>query len=239
MNFFDHFDRVAVVNLPERTDRKKETLEEFRRAGWQVPDGSDVFFPAVRPETSDGFPSKGAKGCFLSHLEILKQARAERLGAILLLEDDIAFARNVEAAGRNIMERLEGKNWDFLYFGHEHPDSAKHRPGLETTTDPLRLTHFYAVNSSCMDRFIDFLETVLQRPAGHPDGGPMHYDGAISTFREQNPDIITYISWPTLGFQRSSRTDLLEPSVWDRWKVLAPITAMARKLKNALYRIST
>jgi hypothetical protein len=237
MNFIDCFDRVAVVNLPERIDRKRETLEEFRHAGWDPANYSDVFFPAIRPESANGFPSVGVRGCFSSHMEILKQAKADNLNNVLILEDDIAFAKETDAAGKRIMEQLEGEDWGFIYFGHEHPDNAIRQPGIEKISEPLRQTHFYAVNGPYLDRFLSFLEEVLKRPAGHPDGGPMHYDGAISTFRMQNPDITTYIAFPTLGTQRSSRTDLHDLSIWDRLPALSPFATGARKAKNALRRL--
>ncbi len=64
----------------------------------------------------------------------------------------------------------------------------------------------------------------------------MHYDGAISTFRMQNRDINTFLIVPSLAYQRSSRTDLLPPSLWDRWTFLSPLVNQMRKLKNALKR---
>jgi len=45
--------------------------KELSRIGWRA-----EFFPAVRPETAQGFPWIGARGCFLSHLAVLKSALA-------------------------------------------------------------------------------------------------------------------------------------------------------------------
>lgn len=86
------------------------------------------------------------------------------------------------------------------------------------------------------DRFLEFLELVLERPPGHPDGGPMYYDGALSTFQMQNRDINTYVVVPTLGYQRSSRSDLHPTSLLDELSLLTPFAKGVRRLKNILKR---
>jgi len=69
----DHFDFVSIVNLRERVDQKT-TCSAISAAS--------AIIPARVRSNSSGFPghvegwtSAGARGCFLSHYEILKQAR--------------------------------------------------------------------------------------------------------------------------------------------------------------------
>ena len=64
----------------------------------------------------------------------------------------------------------------------------------------------------------------------------MYYDGALSTFRMQNRDINTFVIVPSLGYQRSSRTDTSTLPLWDHWTLLNPLTAEFRLLKNAIKR---
>jgi hypothetical protein len=75
---------------------------------------------------------------------------------------------------------------------------------------------------------------VQQRPGGHPDGGPMHIDGAYSFFRERNPDVMTLIACPNLGWQRSSRSDVFPNKWFDRWPVFRQLTGMARGCRSWL-----
>ena len=236
MNIIDYFDRTAIINLPERSDRRAETRDEFKRTGWTLEHRNVNFFPAIRPQTPDGFPSTGAKGCFLSHMSAIKQARQDKLANILIMEDDIAFISDINSIASEALQELEGTDWGFLYLGHEYPSKKSSDRRLELLTEPLPLTHFYAVNGTIFDMFLEFLEQVLKRQPGDPDGGPMHYDGAISTFRMQNRDINTFLIVPSLAYQRSSRTDLLAPSFWDSWAFLSPFVSQFRKLKNALKR---
>ena len=59
---------VVIINLPERIDRKREMQKQLANVGW----GAD-FFSAIRPTHPDGFESVGARGCFLSHLAVLRR----------------------------------------------------------------------------------------------------------------------------------------------------------------------
>jgi len=46
-------------------------------------------FPAIGPDEAGGFPSIGPRGCFSSHVAILKQAKHQGLSNILIVEDDL------------------------------------------------------------------------------------------------------------------------------------------------------
>lgn len=236
MNITDHFQKTAIINLPERQDRREETIAELKRIACSIDNRKTAFFPARRPSEAAGFPSIGVRGCFLSHMQVIRQARHDRLSSILVMEDDIAFIPRANAILDQAMHELAGKEWGFLYLGHEYPVKSNNKEKLIRISEPLLLAHCYAVNGIIFQSFLDFLAELLKRPAGHPDGGPMHYDGAISTYRMQNPDIATYIVNPSIAYQRSSRTDLHELPVWDTLPLLSPVTRTMRKLKNAIKR---
>jgi hypothetical protein len=236
MSIIDYFDRTAIINLPERADRRAETRDEFRRIGWPIENEKVDFFTALRPKTPAGFPNQGVRGCFLSHMNVIKKAKHDNLANILVMEDDIAFISDIDKIAADALQALDHTNWGFLYLGHEYTSDPSSGTRLEKITEPLLFAHFYAVNSVIFDRFLEFLEQVLERPPGHPDGGPMHYDGALSTFRMQNRDINTFAIIPSLGYQRSSRTDLHSLSFWDNWAILNPLTSRIRRLKNAIKR---
>src|SRR3569833_2909723 len=84
---FGFFEKVCVINLTERTDRLRDTLDELKKAG--CTDHVDVF-PAIRPADTSGFGSIGEHGCYLSHLAVLERYRS--CSSILVLEDDVAFS---------------------------------------------------------------------------------------------------------------------------------------------------
>jgi glycosyl transferase, family 25 len=219
-----------VISLPHRTDRQKAMRRELSRIGWEA-----EFFPAIRPEDAGGFPSIGARGCFLSHLAVLRQAMQDGTDRLVILEDDLSFVREFSTRWPSVLAELEAGTWDLFYPGHviEHlPDGLSR---LDTSTG-VRCTHFMMINGPALPTLVSGLETILSRPAGHPLGGPMHVDGAYSTIRSQHPELATLVHGPALGFQRPSRTDICAPKWFDRLEILAPIVGFARNVKGAARR---
>ncbi|WP_236101983.1 glycosyltransferase family 25 protein [Methylotetracoccus oryzae] len=234
MTLLDYFDRCYVVNLPERADRRREMQQELIEAGIPFAPGRVELFTAVRPVDAGLFPSLGARGCFESHHRILRQARTEGLRNVLVMEDDLTIDPRLRAHAAEMIETLRTNDWGFVYFGHalEQATPSGDPALLQPYSGPLMTTHFYGINAAIFDRLLDFFDALLQRPPGHPDGSPMHVDGAYSTFRKQNPDVLTLITVPSLGGQRSSRSDIYPNRWFDRWPVFRELAALARRVRS-------
>jgi len=225
------FDRGFVINLASRTDRRREMERELALAGPSLAPEHVEFFPAVRPDDAGPFPSIGARGCFLSHLEILKIARERGLRNVLFMEDDLAVSPKFKTHSNAIAELLRSTEWDIVYLGHVIPVAETDTIHLIPYHEYLMTTHFYVVHSRIFDRLITFLEVMLTRPDGHPDGGPMPLDGALWTFRQQNSDVKTLIAEPNLGWQRSSRSDIAPRKWFDKVPIVSQLVAVARRGK--------
>lgn len=204
----DYFDCVYAINLPERKDRRREITRELEGAGMPLRPGKVEMFPAVRPTEPLGFPSIGARGCFLSHLGILNRALDRKLSRVLIVEDDLTLSRLIHTHLGDLVRELDSKPWGIVYLGHVEAVSDSGPPRLTPVDRPLMTSHFYAVNGPVIRRLRDYLDEVLQRQPGDPHGGPMHYDGALNMFRQFNPDVQSYLAEPNLGKQRSSRSDI-------------------------------
>lgn len=236
----DYFQGVYAVNLPERTDRCQLIVKELESAGMPLTPHKVEIFPAIRPDEAGGFPSIGARGCFSSHLAILKQAKQQGLSNILIVEDDLEISAKFRTDEAIIVEQLCQQDWDFAYFGHVEEVGEKSPVALVPFSEGVMTTHFYAVNGRIFDRLLHFLEELQQRPPGHPDGGPMHLDGAYSTFRAQNPDVVTLIASPNLGWQKSSRSDIYPNPWFDRIPGIRQLAGAARTGKAWLkHRLSS
>lgn len=222
----EYFERIYVVNLPHRTDRRRVMEQELVRVG--LADKAE-FFPAVRPDSAGDWPSIGALGCFMSHYSILKKARADHLANVLVIEDDLEIDPQLATHETELVDELEQTDWGMVYFGHR-AQTGTDRVSLQATIQPLMTTHFYGVNGALFDRLIGFLDDVQRRPAGHPDGGPMHVDGAYTTFRAQNPDVLTLITVPSFGHQRSSHSDVT-PNWFDEVVGLRQVARIARTVR--------
>ena len=134
---------------------------------------------------------------------------------------------------------LDTLGLDIFYGGYGLPDG----PGTHHAASPLllidratpvRTTHFIGFGRAAIEALIPYLEAILTRPAGSPDGGPMHVDGAYNWFRASRPDLATWLARPQLGHQRPSRSDIAPPGLLDLlpW----PLRQFARALRRALKR---
>jgi hypothetical protein len=236
MKLIDYFSRVRIISLLSRSDRRAAITRELIKHGMTLELGKVDFFDAIRPNTAAGFPSIGLHGCFLSHLQILKEARAQALDRVLVLEDDLQLWKRFQAYVGPLLDQLCSQHWGIVYFGHSV--KLNYLPSATLVSVPstqrIMLTHFLGINGSLFDRLIDFFEGLRQRPPGHPEGGPMSIDGGFSTFRLQNPDVVTLLANPSLGWQRSSRTDA-HPNKWfDRAPVIRDAVAWMRRGKSLL-----
>jgi glycosyl transferase, family 25 len=216
---------VSVINLEHRTDRRIAMQKQLSRIGWHA-----EFFPAIRPEGAADFPSIGARGCFLSHLSVLKNARDAGVRQLVILEDDVNFAAGFSERWEFSMSKLEEGDWSIFYPGHVLDGLAAGISRISPDTGVL-CAHFMVINGPAIGTLTAGLERILSRPAGHPSGGPMHVDGAYSTIRMQNPSLATYVYSPVLAYQRPSRSDIAQLEWFDRVKMLAPMMNFARKVK--------
>jgi len=222
--------RTVVINLPHRTDRRREMERQLARIGW-----SAEIFSAIRPSDAGNFSSIGARGCFLSHLAVLKQARDDRVDRLVVLEDDVTFVHDFQPLWSAAIAELAKRPWSFFYAGHDNRELPRGFSRVDPVTC-MRCSHFTLINGAALAILVGGLETILSRSPGHPDGGPMHLDGAYSTLRAQNPHLATYAYSPALGYQRSSRSDIADGRWFDRTFVLAPLLTQVRRLKNAIVR---
>ena len=236
----EYFDRIFIINLASRTDRKAGMALQLKAIGLNLTDTSIELCTAVRPDAPEQFPSIGARGCFLSHLGILRRAKELGLQRVAIFEDDLNFSINFEPRMASMLEQLESINWSMFYGGYhiERAPSSSIRGGLiEAQPDePIGATHFVAFQGEAISTVVRYLEQILARPAGHPKGGPMHIDGAYNWFRRTHPQFKTVLAVPALGFQRNSRTDIHELRWYDTVPFARQTVAGLRLAKNALKR---
>ena len=233
-------DHVYVVNLPERTDRRRQVAGELARLGLSFDHPRVTLFEASRPDEPGNFPNIGSRGCFESHMGVLRRMLDARQSSALLLEDDVKFSSGIEARVAELAAALEGRAWHMLYG---------HAPGAETEAagvpaplslerlapeTGLRLTHMVGLSAEAARRLLPFLEGLHGREMYHPRGGAMHVDGAYSTYRAQNPDFRVLATRRRIAWQRPSRSDIHAPKWFERAVVLRPLLAGYRTVKQRL-----
>ncbi len=149
----------------------------------------------------------------------------------LILEDDAAFPAG--AAGRFAAARdaAAGQGWGILYgFAPDRTDGPGPLVRLDPRTGVMR-SHFVAVTGEVAGRLAAYLDAMLARPAGDPQGGPMHVDGAYSWFRRDHPAVLTLAAVPPLALQRASRSDIAGTRWFDRLPGLRAASGALRRLR--------
>jgi glycosyl transferase, family 25 len=216
-----------VINLTDRTDRRIAMEKQLRLSGLKA-----HFFPAVRPDNAGAFPSIGARGCFLSHLAVLTEGERQNCH-IMIMEDDLDFTDNFRTQWAAIVPELNTRPWSVFYPAHFLEELPRGLSELAPSTGVL-CTHLVLFHRNAVPEIVAGLQRILERPAGHPDGGPMHVDGAYSTLRNQHPSLRTLAYSPALGSQRPSRSDIADLAFYDRVAVFRRGAEMVRGLKRSL-----
>lgn len=236
------FSKIRIINLESRSDRKREMMAELRRIGLSV-DGNVIdIFKAFRFEDPGNFPSIGARGCFLSHLGILKQAQAQNFASVLIFEDDLDFCQDPTEHIVKAMNELDHQEWSMFYGGYEISRPITPIPGksiqFADSDDSIGTTHFIGIHARAIPDLVLYFEAMLTRPAGDPAGGPMHVDGAYNWFRKSHPQFKTFIALPIIGVQRPSRTDIGELKAIDKIGSIRVLIGLLRKFKRSVNRFA-
>src|SRR5258707_4092147 len=172
---------MAIINLPERTDRMNLLRTELARVGFDI-DSPKVSIPSA-PKASDanGFRSRGVYGNLLSHLSILEDALGDNLESVLILEDDAIFRHSFNKMQRNIADNLKANHWDQLFLGHSISSGLPNaKTGLVRYSGEFFWAHCYAVHRCIIPELIDYIHGTIARPPGHLDGGKMYIDAVLN-----------------------------------------------------------
>lgn len=125
------FDRIFMINLVRRPERREKMEESFKEVGLQVEhvaavDGNELtseyldeigvkFLPGYTDPFQHRPMTKGEIGCFLSHYLVWEQQVKDKLVEVLVLEDDIRFEPYFKQRAMNIMrEAREIGGWDLM-----------------------------------------------------------------------------------------------------------------------------
>jgi glycosyl transferase, family 25 len=229
---FAAFDRIRVVNLPQRTDRRAEMERELRRAG-VFGDPRVAFFPAVACADPGPFRRIGSHGAFRSHLTLLGEA-ARAGESILILQDDCDFLLP-ELEAYRLPER-----WDVFYGGYvaRNPDNL--------AESDIIGAHFMGFSARAAKVATEYLTRYLEpdfpldaKAAAQPGFDPAirpPIDGAFVWMRRAHPELVTVFAM--LGAQRASRTDIGDQRVFDRVPVLRDVAGWLRRLRRTRREMS-
>lgn len=244
IKLLDLVDAIYVINLPERTDRRRRMDSVLSTVGLSFKDKRINLFSAVKVSDAAGFPSPGVRGCFLSHKTVIEQAREAGYERVLILEDDVEFARNTLKLLSTLPEvKSNALPPGFFYFGYEDPyaDSEhanRHTNSLKLDVKQGRIVcaHAYVVSADIYDLLLSHLDDCLHGNPGDTEIGPMDVDGAYNAFRRRYPDISATVTTPQLAWQRETHSDL-HARQWHLMPFMRSVLSPIRRIKNGVNRL--
>lgn len=154
MNVADAFPHRVCINLDRRADRWRRIQERFARNGLggvvrvAAVDGREVAPPPHWQHTA------GAYGCLRSHLAVIEEARRKRWQNVLIFEDDVVFADELQAKLGACLDALPA-DWDMLFLGALHKEEPLPIGGNLARLTRANSTYAYAVRETVYDAFID------------------------------------------------------------------------------------
>ena len=213
------YDRVRIINLPERSDRRRQMNKQLKIAGLTGPNVS--YFPAIRPDSAGLFTSRGMYGSFLSHKAIVDEA-ARANESVLILEDDCNFLP--EARGYAIPQCN-------IFYG-SHPEDSDVMIGAHCmgfTAETVKKVSAYLADYTSPDFAAD--PTAAAEIGYDPNIRPP-IDGAYVWFRRAYPELETRFAF--LSYQRPSRSDCTPAGRLDRIPVIRDLVEFGRRVREAI-----
>ncbi len=172
LNINNYFDRIFVLNLDKRQDRRKAMEKKLFQAGitnytfFKAIDGTQE--PAYshylnKIKINNFFESPGAFGILCSIINLLCFAKNKGYKKILILEDDAIFHQNFY---KLFSERIKNinNNWKLLYLGTMMEriileQSCIYNNGFLETSRSIAGAFAVGINLSIFDELIYLIKT--------------------------------------------------------------------------------
>lgn len=145
------------ISLAHRADKKTQCLEQFKKHKltvnwWPGINGKTIHVPELSAKRHE-HNANMIFGCMLSHYNLIKFAKYNKLPAIVVFEDDIIFAEDFTKR-INYLFNTNG-DWDMAYLGGYYNDnkSVVEIPGQPYLFKVKQMagTHAYIIKAACYD----------------------------------------------------------------------------------------
>lgn len=219
-NTHDPFEKIYLINLKRRPDRleafmqcyKKSDLTRHSLIKFSAIDGSTLNLASIpitelaqlemKQLQTTGFRhkhyqlTKGAIGCYLSHLKIWEHAYTNNYKSVLVFEDDARPPPNTLHHIRNIYNKFPN-DWDIILFGIHCHECEEH--DYFRKVKRFILLHTYMINYKAIKKILNFnsLFPISQQ-----------LDAYLS---EMSTELNIYATKYNLVHQGNSRTDIQAP----------------------------
>lgn len=206
MDLTSPFERVVIVNLKRRADRRTRLLEALNACDWpfEQPEFFDAIDGSLIPSPAGWQSGGGAWGCMRSHQIIFERAIMDGIQSLLVMEDDACFCDGFAAKVREFLTDVPA-DWDQLMLGGQHVNlngkPVLIRPGIYRCSDCER-THCYGIRAN-------FMRKLYQRWSGSGQfNGEVHCDWVMGRDIDMQASHFVYAPEQFLVGQERGRSDV-------------------------------
>jgi len=156
---FNYFEKSFYINLDERQDRKLLFEKRASKLDFNIERFNAIKVPnnfIDKSSLKNEERRKQKLGCSLSHFEIIRQAKENKLKNVLIFEDDCVFVDNFNDKLLKCVNELKNKDWDLFYLGGE-PNALCDKAGeyiYKMNNGGAYSTHAYAINNCFFDKIL-------------------------------------------------------------------------------------
>lgn len=147
------FDRVVMISVEGRADRREKALPRMREQGWPF---REPELKLVTHGDHIGVPKGwshggGAWGCMLSHREVLWQAIQDKVHTLLVMEDDAWVCDDFAAKVRQFLAHVPD-DWGQIMFGGQLMGDGRQKRVNEHArrVSQCERTHCYALRGEAI-----------------------------------------------------------------------------------------
>lgn len=174
---------IYCINLERSKDRwnnitniaNKEGLKLIR---FEAVDGKKLNPMEIKNKCSDDYYKSimnsnnfGNIGCYLSHLNLWKQLKLNKIDYALIIEDDIIFKDNFKKKLKKNLEEIP-ENWDIIFLGLTRPCGSNLNKNIYKISDGKCNKDngglfAYIVNVKNIDKIIKIADTPINKMIDH------------------------------------------------------------------------
>lgn len=214
------FEKIYLINLKRRPDRLEAFMDSYKKTDlkknplikFSAIDGSSLNMSTIpitelaqlemKQLQTTGFRhkhyqlTKGAIGCYLSHLKIWEHAYLNKYNSVLVFEDDARPPPNTLQTIRKVYDSFP-KDWDIILFGIHCHECDEHKQFRKVKR--FILLHTYMISYKGIEKILNFksLFPISQQ-----------LDAYLS---EMSGELNIYATKHNIVNQSNSRTDIQAP----------------------------
>lgn len=237
MTLHDVFERVVVLNLPYKPERKARLAANLLATGiadpekvvWQKAISGDWMRPPAWWNAGNG-----AWGCCFSHVSVLATAIMDEVESVLVLEDDAIFDVRSPDRLESLYKEWPDK-WGQIYLGGQHLGEEPAAVGKNwLLAHNVNRTHAYAVHKSTMS---DMAAHCLYSPDYQDHSEGWHIDHQLGIAHERQDWKVWAPRWWLAG-QAADKSNISGQETREMWwqrvpdKAKVPLVVLPPELKN-------